>query len=97
MLSFAGPGQAQIWLADNYARDRALAAAVETSGLQVRTLDRRFRAATGYSPSEYLQNLRMEEAKQLLESSPTALAISPMPSAIPMKPRFGACSGGWSG
>lgn len=61
-------GQAQIWLADNYARERALATAIETSGLQERTFNRRFRAATGYSPSEYLQNLRIEESKQLLES-----------------------------
>lgn len=73
VLSFAGPGQAQIWLADNYARDRALSAAIETSGLQGRTFNRRFRAATGYSPSEHLQNLRIEEAKQLLESTPTGI------------------------
>jgi transcriptional regulator GlxA family with amidase domain len=66
-------GQAQIWLADNYARDRALASAIEASGLQERTFNRRFRAATGYAPSEYLQSLRIEEAKQMLESSSTGI------------------------
>ena len=34
-----------------------------------RSFDRRFRAATGYSPLAYIQTLRIEEAKQLLETS----------------------------
>ena len=38
------------------------------SGLPKRTFDRRFRAATGYSPLAYVQALRIEEAKQLLET-----------------------------
>jgi transcriptional regulator GlxA family with amidase domain len=42
---------------------------VERSGLTARTFKRRFRAATGYSPVEYVQILRVEEAKQLLEST----------------------------
>ena len=38
-----------------------------------RTLNRRFKQATGLAPLEYLQNLRIEVAKQLLESRPIAL------------------------
>jgi transcriptional regulator GlxA family with amidase domain len=41
---------------------------VRMSGLPKRTFDRRFRAATGYSPLAYLQALRVEEAKQMLET-----------------------------
>ncbi|MBA1347836.1 helix-turn-helix domain-containing protein [Rhizobium indicum] len=37
------------------------------SGLPKRSFDRRFRKATGYSPLEYVQWLRVEEAKQMLE------------------------------
>jgi transcriptional regulator GlxA family with amidase domain len=39
------------------------------SGLPERTFKRRFRAATGYSPVEYVQTLRIEEAKHLLETT----------------------------
>jgi transcriptional regulator GlxA family with amidase domain len=60
---------AQAWLADNYA-EATVAALVARSGLAERTFKRRFRAATGYTPIDYLQTLRTEEAKQLLESSP---------------------------
>jgi AraC-like DNA-binding protein len=41
---------------------------VQRSGLPKRTFDRRFRAATGYSPLAYVQALRIEEAKHLLET-----------------------------
>ena len=41
----------------------------ELSGLSRRTFSRRFRAATGFSPIEYVQALRAEEAKQLLETT----------------------------
>jgi transcriptional regulator GlxA family with amidase domain len=39
------------------------------SGLNTRTFARRFRAATGYQPIDYVQALRVEEAKQMLETS----------------------------
>jgi transcriptional regulator GlxA family with amidase domain len=45
---------------------------VERSGLNERTFKRRFRAATGHSPMDYVQTLRIEEAKQTLETSDTA-------------------------
>jgi transcriptional regulator GlxA family with amidase domain len=57
------------WLADHYAVAQPVALAVQLAGLPERTFKRRFRAATGYAPMEYVQALRVEEAKQLLESS----------------------------
>jgi transcriptional regulator GlxA family with amidase domain len=58
----------QTWLAQNYERADIVAELVRQSGLPKRTFDRRFRAATGYSPLAYIQALRIEEAKQLLET-----------------------------
>jgi transcriptional regulator GlxA family with amidase domain len=58
----------QTWLAQNYERADIVAELVRQSGLPKRTFDRRFRAATGYSPLAYTQALRIEEAKQLLET-----------------------------
>ena len=39
------------------------------SGMSMRNFDRRFRNATGESPSVYMQKLRVENAKRLLETS----------------------------
>jgi transcriptional regulator GlxA family with amidase domain len=39
------------------------------SGLPERSFKRRFQQATGMSPLEYVHTLRLEEAKQMLESS----------------------------
>lgn len=62
----------QRWLAENYERTDVIFEAARISGLAKRTFDRRFKAGTGYSPLAYVQALRIEEAKQLLEvgSSP---------------------------
>jgi transcriptional regulator GlxA family with amidase domain len=57
------------WLRDNFREANALARVTELSAIPERTLKRRFKAATGSSLIEYLQNLRVEEAKQLLEST----------------------------
>lgn len=58
----------QTWLAENYDRRNPVRAMVEGSGLAERSFKRRFRQATGMSPLEYVHSLRLEEAKQLLES-----------------------------
>jgi transcriptional regulator GlxA family with amidase domain len=59
----------QEWIAQNYAGTDIVAELVRRAGLAKRTFDRRFRAATGYSPLGYVQALRIEEAKQILETS----------------------------
>lgn len=56
------------WIAENYATSNPVEKMIERSGLQARTFSRRFRAATGLSPIEYIQALRVEQAKQLLET-----------------------------
>jgi len=61
-------GQCQEWIAQNYERANPVAAMAERSGLNSRTFARRFRAATGYRPMDYVHTLRIEEAKQLIES-----------------------------
>jgi transcriptional regulator GlxA family with amidase domain len=57
----------QTWLAQNYECPDVVTEVVRVSGLPKRTFDRRFRSATGYSPLAYVQALRIEEAKQMLE------------------------------
>lgn len=61
-------GQCQEWIAQNYERANPVAAMAERSGLNLRTFARRFRAATGYRPMDYVHALRIEEAKQFIES-----------------------------
>lgn len=58
----------QTWLAENYDRRNPVSALVEYSGLPERSFKRRFHQATGMSPLEYVHSLRLEEAKQMLES-----------------------------
>lgn len=64
---------AQLWAADNYADPNPVATMVAQSGLPERSFLRRFRRATGQSPLEYIQTMRVEEAKQLLETSGMSL------------------------
>lgn len=59
----------QSWIAANFACNNPVARMAERSGLNPRTFARRFRVATGYVPMEYVQALRIEEAKQLLEAN----------------------------
>ena len=62
-------GQAQAWLADNYQTEHPVTRMAALCGMTGRTFNRRFRACTGYSPIEYVQTLRLEEAKFLLETT----------------------------
>lgn len=59
----------ELWLTKHFRESRAVARAVEHSRLVERTLKRRFKASTGQTLIDYLQNLRIEEAKRQLESS----------------------------
>jgi transcriptional regulator GlxA family with amidase domain len=66
-------GQCQSWVAEHYDEPHPVARMTTLSGLTERTFTRRFRAATGYGPVEYVQTLRIEEAKQLIETTDTSL------------------------
>lgn len=46
---------------------------VALSGLAERTFKRRFAHATGMGPLDYVQHLRLEEAKQMLESGDASI------------------------
>lgn len=58
----------QAWIADHYMDPAPVAAMVRESGLPERSFKRRFAAATGLAPLEYVHTLRIEEAKQMLEA-----------------------------
>lgn len=60
---------AQLWIADNYMKANPVAAMASTCGLTERSFHTRFKRATGMSPMDYVQTVRIEEAKQLLETS----------------------------
>ncbi len=59
----------QEWLAQNYKTQAAVTRMVTFSGLPERSLMRRFAKAIGMSPLDYVHALRLEEAKQLLETT----------------------------
>jgi len=56
------------WFGKHYQKTDAIKQVIGSAGIPERTLKRRFKAATGTTLIEYLQNLRIEAAKQLLES-----------------------------
>ncbi|NZA26489.1 helix-turn-helix domain-containing protein [Luteimonas sp. SJ-92] len=58
----------QAWIAEHYDASNPVARMVQRSGLPERSFKRRFRNATGYTPMGYVQALRIEEAKQMLET-----------------------------
>lgn len=60
---------AQVWAADNYASPNPVQSMAAQSGLTERSFLRRFKKATGQAPLEYIQTLRIEEAKQMLETT----------------------------
>ena len=61
------------WLGRHFAESGAVARVVAHARVAERTLKRRFKAATGLTLIDYLQNLRIEKAKELLERSTTAV------------------------
>ena len=68
-VSDAAIARCQTWIADHYNEPSPVAAMVQLSGLPERSFKRRFQRATGMSPLEYVHTLRLEEAKQMLETS----------------------------
>jgi transcriptional regulator GlxA family with amidase domain len=64
--------RAETWLADNFRMPHAVAAVVRHCGIPERSLKRRFTMATGSTLITYVQNLRIEEAKRMLEGGDRA-------------------------
>ncbi len=60
-------GSCERWLSEHFRERAALQRVVAQCRIPERTLKRRFRQATGSTLIDYLQNLRIEEAKRMLE------------------------------
>ena len=58
---------AQTWLATHFSVGSPVEEMVSRSGLAGRTFKRRFKEATGFAPIDYVQRLRIEDAKRRLE------------------------------
>ena len=59
----------QEWAAHNYKTSAPVQALAKLSGLSPRSFERRFKSSTGMTPLDYVHALRLEEAKQMLETS----------------------------
>jgi len=64
----------QLWLAKQFAQDVNVASMADLAGLTERTFQRHFIKATGLTPQEYCQNLRINKARELLESQTISVA-----------------------
>lgn len=63
----------QEWAALNYRTRSPVSAMIALSGLPARSFMRRFSEATGMTPLDYVHALRLEEAKQMLETDSTSI------------------------
>lgn len=61
------------WLQDHFREKNCITQVVAKSGIPERSLKRRFKNATGSSLIEYIQNLRVEESRRILETSDTPI------------------------
>lgn len=61
--------QIQIWLQDNYYREILFPTLAQRFGMSTRTFNRRFKSALGQTPLDYLQEVRINTARDLLKTS----------------------------
>lgn len=64
----------QDWLPDNLCDDLSVAALARRAGMSERTFARAFQAETGSTPAAYVEALRIEAARELLETSDLTVA-----------------------
>lgn len=60
---------AQTWLQAHWSDPSPVEVMIARSGLSARSFARRFQKATGHAPLAYVQNIRIERAKRMLETS----------------------------
>jgi transcriptional regulator GlxA family with amidase domain len=65
----------QDWLAKHFREAGAVTGVERVAGVSPRTLKRRFKTATGSTLIDYVQNLRVEEAKRRLETSDQSVDV----------------------
>jgi len=63
----------QTWLTHHFSVANPVEEMINRSNLAERTFKRRFQTATGLTPIEYVQRLRIEDAKRRLERTDTAI------------------------
>ncbi|MDV7338545.1 GlxA family transcriptional regulator [Terasakiella sp. A23] len=69
-----GPIQtAQQWILDNLESDLCLPVLAKKSAMSVRNFSRTFKKETGHTPSEFIEQARIDAAKRLLEDGDMAL------------------------
>ena len=61
--------QAQIWFEDNFSKPVRISGVATQFGFSMRTFDRRFKSALGKTPLQYLQKIRLSNARELLQKS----------------------------
>ena len=64
----------QEWLNQHYGKEVVISALAEQFNLSLRSFNRRFKQATGITAGEYLQTIRLNNAKELLRTSNLAIA-----------------------
>ena len=64
----------QFWLDQNYGQDISQQTMMDKTGLTARSLNRRFKTCTNQTPTQYLNNIRMNQAKELLRSTNISIA-----------------------
>lgn len=72
--------ESQRWLHDNFSSSVTLDELADQVFLQKRTFAQRFRKATNYTPITYVQELRLQESKRLLET--TALTFEEITDCV---------------
>lgn len=70
----------QAWLSDRWREMESVEQLAQVAQMSERTFKRRFKLATGYTPKDYLQHLRVENAKQFLETS--AMPVDEIAAAV---------------
>lgn len=64
----------QEWMLSRYHADISLQGLAHQFGMSTRTLNRHFRHATGKSPMQYLQQVRLDNARELLRNTNLSVA-----------------------
>lgn len=70
----------QRWIADHLDEDLGVAALARQAGMSERTLVRAWRAETGTTPAAYVESVRIEAARRLLET--TDMTVAAIASAV---------------
>lgn len=89
--------QAKIWMQDNLSKHSLLSYLPEKLGVQKRTLNRRFKIATGKTPGEYLNEVRMNFACDLLKNTDLSILEIASFSGFSDNSWFSARFKQWSG